>query len=61
MGGGDSTRVEGDLLPSSPPKYGWTPLYAAAHYNHPKIVHLLVDLGADINAIDKVGGQHLCC
>jgi RNA polymerase sigma factor (sigma-70 family) len=31
--------------------HGWTPLHLAAHYGHMEIVRLLVEHGADVNAV----------
>jgi hypothetical protein len=36
-------------------KAGWTPLYTACHHNNPKVVQLLLRLGADISLGTKYG------
>jgi hypothetical protein len=37
-------------------KYGWTPLMLAASHGHQSLVALLLDLGADVNAVSEQHG-----
>jgi ankyrin repeat protein len=36
-------------------RLGWTALFFAVKYNHPGVVHLLIEAGADVNIKDKDG------
>lgn len=40
-------------------RYGWTPLYAAVHGNHPVLINLLLEAGADLRKQAKNGATIL--
>ncbi|XP_065910853.1 uncharacterized protein [Dysidea avara] len=62
---GGCTEVASDLLNTGSidinavNKWGWTPLMIATNNNHPEIVKMLVDKGADLNARDMNGRSAL--
>lgn len=57
----ESLIKNGANINSKDNNYGWTPIHTAAHAGHEKIVEVLINNGAQVDARNYLGGTPLVC